>query len=78
MCDDGEEEDGLSRSAARLEEGRSDQEVRTERWKKRRLLLQVLRHTHRSVTRQSGPTVNRCSISACVGTALDSDCHRQV
>lgn len=36
---DGEEEDGLSRSAARLEERRSDQEVRAERWKERRLLL---------------------------------------
>lgn len=59
MCDDGEEEDRLSRSAARLEERRSDQEVRTERWKKRRLLLQVICHTHRSVTDQSGPTVNR-------------------
>lgn len=38
---DGEEEGGLSRSAARLEERRSDQEVRAKRWKERRLLLQV-------------------------------------
>uniref|UniRef100_A0AAX7VEK7 Methyl-CpG binding domain protein 2 n=1 Tax=Astatotilapia calliptera TaxID=8154 RepID=A0AAX7VEK7_ASTCA len=37
---DGEKEDGLSRSAARLEERRSDQEVRAERRKERRLLLQ--------------------------------------
>lgn len=38
---DGEKEDGLPGSAARLEEGRSDQEVRTERREERRLLLQV-------------------------------------
>lgn len=48
MSGDGEEEDGLPSSAARLEERRSDQEVRTKRWKERRLLLQVLSHTQRS------------------------------
>lgn len=49
---DGEKEDGLSRSAARLEERRSDQEVRAERRKERRLLLQVAHHTNRSVVTQ--------------------------
>jgi len=39
--DDGEEEVGLPRAASRLEERRSDQEVRAERRKERRLLLQV-------------------------------------
>lgn len=77
MCDDGEEEDGLSRSAARLEERRSDQEVRTERWKERRLLLQVVRHTDRSVTDQSGPTVNQ-SIDQPGVIAPNSDCHHQL
>lgn len=40
-CGDGEKEDGLPGSAARLEERRGDQEVRTERREERRLLLQV-------------------------------------
>ncbi|PWA15989.1 hypothetical protein CCH79_00017756, partial [Gambusia affinis] len=72
---DGEEEDGLSGAAARLEEGGSDQEVRAERRKERRLLLQVI---HQFGTSSGYPTGKKFrskpQLARYLGNAVDLAC----